>query len=277
MPGTTTLLPLERPGHLLAAGMDGVWESRDGGVRWRPVVNGLPSPANAQLAFDAQGPVLAGMDGVFHLKAVAVAVASSAPEAIETPPGADMGTLVVVALNRPGMAISTLLSTTTIARALLLPKLTVSSDWSRARMLSADHGARSNRGNLRTSWHLGMTACFGACTSSSSYTSFADDISVSSGAGDVVVVGDEVYSASAEGSLAPMAANVAERVTRYRTDVANRITELVLSRHRLIESSGAFRGLPIREQIGHELDIAESNARLDIYTNGYFTRVLEGS
>ena len=92
-----------------------------------------------------------------------------------------------------------------------------------------------------------------------------------------MVVGDEVYSASAEGSLAPMAANVAERVTRYRTDVANRITELVIARHRLLESSGGFRGLPLREQIGHELDIAESNARLDVYTNGYFTRVLEGS
>jgi hypothetical protein len=277
MPGTVSLLPLERPGHILAAGMDGVWESQDGGMRWRPVVNGLPSPANTQLAVDTQGPVLAGLDGIFYLAAAAADAALAPPEAIKVPPGADMGALVVVALNRPGMAMSTLLGKASIARALLLPKLTISSDWSRARMLSADHVARSNRGHLRTSWRLGMTACFGACTTASSYHSYSSDIGDASGAGDVVVVGDEVYSASAEGSLAPMAANVAERVTRYRTDVANRITELVIARHRLLESSGGFRGLPLREQIGHELDIAESNARLDVYTNGYFTRVLEGS
>ena len=74
-----------------------------------------------------------------------------------------------------------------------------------------------------------------------------------------------------------MAANVAERVTRYRTDVANRITELVLARHRLLDAWSVVQTLTLREQVAHELDVAESTARLDVYTNGYFSRVLEGS
>jgi hypothetical protein len=273
--GTTVLLPLAGPGHLLAAGVDGVWESRDGGMRWRPVANGLPSPANTHLAMSDQGPMLGGKDGVFQLKTTAGSFEATALERVEITPGAEMGTLVVVALNRPGMVMGTLLTQGAIARSLLLPKLTVSGDWSESRMLSADFDGRSNRGHVRRSWHLGLSACFGACSTGASYGGYSD--AAGSGGEDLAVVGGEVYSASNEGSLAPMAANVAERVTRYRTDVANRITELVIARYRLLESSPSFAVLSLQDQVGHELDVAESIARLDVYTNGYFSRVLEGS
>lgn len=279
LPGTVSLLALDSPGHLLAAGIDGVWESRDGGMRWRPVVNGLPSAANFRLQMGSNGPVVGGLDGVFSLTVADVKSATEAPQAIETPDGADMASLVVVALNRPGMVMSDVLVRGSIARSLLLPKLTISSKWSQQRMMSADYGARSNRGHFRSSWDLGLTACFGACTSGSSFVSFTDDVVFDSGGSyaEVAVVGDEVYSAAGEGSLAPMAANVAERVTRYRTDVSGRITELVIARHRLLEAGGIVKALSLKAQITHELDLAESSARLDVYTNGYFTRVLEGS
>ena len=277
--GTRSLLPLASPGHLLAAGVDGVWESRDGGMRWRPIVNGLPSPANHWLTEDQKGPVLGGIDGVFHLtKAAPVAV--TPPEKVqETPDGADMGSLTVVALNRPGMAMSEIVTRGAIARSLLLPKLTIRGRWTQDRMLSADYGARSNDGHYRTGWNLGLTACFGGCNSSSGYSSYIEDVGIEAAqsSGTVAVVGDEVYNTSGEGSLAPMAANVAERVTRYRTDVANRVTELVLARHRLLEARPVVQTLTLREQVSHELDVAESTARLDVYTNGYFSRVLEGS
>ena len=277
--GTRSLLPLSSPGHLLAAGVDGVWESRDGGMRWRPVVNGLPSPANHWLTEDANGPVLGGIDGVFHLtKAAPVAITQPA-EAQRTPEGADMGSLTVIALNRPGMAMSEIVTRGAIARSLLLPKLTVRGRWNQDRMLSADYGARSNDGHYRTSWSLGLTACFGGCNSTSGYSSYIEDVGMEAAqsSGSVAVVGDEVYNTSGEGSLAPMAANVAERVTRYRTDVANRVTELVLARHRLLEARPVVQTLSLREQVAHQLDVAESTARLDVYTNGYFSRVLEGS
>ena len=91
------------------------------------------------------------------------------------------------------------------------------------------------------------------------------------------MVGDEIYDTAGEGSLAPMAANVAERVTRYRTDVANRVSELVLARHRLLEAGQFVSVLSLKEQVAHRLDVQESVARIDVYTNGYFSRVLEGS
>jgi len=277
--GTRSLLPLSSPGHLLAAGVDGVWESRDGGMRWRPIVNGLPSPSNHWLGQDQNGPVLGGIDGVFHLtKAAAISI--DEPEDVrQTPEGADMGSLTVIALNRPGMAMSEIMTRGAIARSLLLPKLTVRGRWNQDRMLSADYGARSNDGHYRTSWSVGLTACFGGCNSSSGYSSYIEDVGIEAAqsSGSVAVVGDEVYNTSGEGSLAPMAANVAERVTRYRTDVANRVTELVLARHRLMEARPVVRTLTLREQVSHELDVAESTARLDVYTNGYFSRVLEGS
>ena len=190
-----------------------------------------------------------------------------------------MGSLTVIALNRPGMAMSEIVTRGAIARSLLLPKLTVRGRWNQDRMLSADYGARSNHGHYRTSWSLGLTACFGGCNSSSGYSSYIEDVGMEAAqsSGSVAVVGDEVYDTSGEGSLAPMAANVAERVTRYRTDVANRVTELVLARHRLLEARPVVQTLSLREQVAHQLDVAESTARLDVYTNGYFSRVLEGS
>jgi len=197
-----------------------------------------------------------------------------------------MGTLTVVALNRPGMAMSDIVTQGTIARALLLPKLTIRGDWYQQRMLRADYDWRngpdsppsgSNNGHFRTGWSVGVAACFGGCGSTQGLDSYEDVDEWSQASEQMAVVGDEVYNADGEGSLAPMAANVAERVTRYRTDVANRITELVIARHRLIEARAVVQNLSLKEQVSHELDISESTARLDVYTNGYFSRVLEGS
>ena len=119
----------------------------------------------------------------------------------------------------------------------------------------------------------------GSCAGSSSQA--VADMAVSGDDGalyeSVTVVGDEVYSIAEAGSLAPMAANVSERVTRYRTDIAGVVGELALVRLRLIDAGATVGALSLREQVNHQLDVLEATARLDVYTNGYLSRVLEGS
>lgn len=280
--GTTRLLPLEHAGHLLAGGVDGVWESTDGGMRWRPIVAGLPSPDNDALVHGTDGPIVAGLDGVFGLQNAemeAVAVATDDVEVLRV----DMSDLVRVSLDRPGMAMREILTQGAVMRSMLLPKFSVDGRMTEQHMLSADHEARTNRGSERIGWTVGMTMCFGPCSSVSGFSSLDVDAALElaeSGVtelSELAVVGDEVYVADTSGSLTPMAANVAERMTRYRSEVANRVSELVLSRHRLIEARGVVQTLSLREQVGHELDILESTARIDVYTNGYFTRVQSGT
>jgi len=275
LPGTVSLLALDNPGHVLAAGLDGVWESTDGGTKWRPLANGLPSPANHLLV---DGPFVGGIDGLYELKRAEYTdflAVETAPVAVE---GADVGTLVAKALMRPGMDMSQVLTRGSIARSLLFPKLQLSGKMNRNRYISGDYDARANKGSSQRSWSFSAVACFGACSGGSSYSGSPADVASSGGSTDgVAVVGDEVYGVNEAGSLAPMAANVSERVTRYRTDVAGVVSELAIVRHRLIEASSLVRTLSLREQVTHELDVLESAARLDVYTNGYFSRVLDGS
>jgi hypothetical protein len=276
LPGTVSLLALGNPGHVLAAGLDGVWESTDGGTKWRPLANGLPSPANHLLV---DGPFVGGVDGLYELKRAKYndfLAVETVPDAVE---GADVGTLVAKALMRPGMDMSQVLARGSIARSLLFPKLQLSGKMNRSRYISGDYDARANKGASQRSWSFSAVACFGACSGGSGYSgSPVDMASGSDGMADgVAVVGDEVYGVNEAGSLAPMAANVSERVTRYRTDVAGVVSELAIVRHRLIEASSLVRTLSLREQVTHELDVLESAARLDVYTNGYFSRVLDGS
>ena len=276
LPGTVSLLALDAPGHVLAAGLDGVWESNDGGTRWRPLANGLPSPANHVLL---EGPFVAGVDGLFELRRASGPPPTDSMAAPHIPKGADVGTLVATALKRPGMDMSNVLTESSIAKAMLLPTLQITGNTTKMRYISGDYDARSNKGSSHRSWSFGVTACFGACSSASSQSSAPIESIVDSGSlyDAVTVVGDEVYSVNESGSLAPMAANVSERVTRYRTDVAGVVGELAMVRQRLIDAFGLVQTLSLREQVKHELDVLESSARLDVYTNGYFSRVIEGS
>ncbi len=276
LPGTVSLLALEAPGHLLAAGLDGVWESSDGGMRWRPLANGLPSPSNHLLL---PGPFVAGADGLFRLEAAEYAADAPIELVSDTVEGTDVGTLVATALNRPGMDLDNVLTHGSIARSYLFPTLQITGKATRNRYLSADYDARSNKGSSQRSWSMAVTACFGACYSASGQTSSSIESVVDGSVSydSVAVVGDEVYGANESGSLAPMAANVSERLTRYRTNVSSVVGELAQVRHRLVEASSTVRTLSLLQQVNHELDVLESTARIDVYTNGYFSRVLEGS
>jgi hypothetical protein len=286
--GTDSLLTLSRAGHLLSGGSDGVWESQDGGVRWQRLARGLLDSKVNALALAPDGVLMAGPGGVFVLRRTSGMEVEIDLEALRLIHAqvADMGELVDAALRRPGLATTNVLSRRRLVASMLLPKLTLSSKWVRYRTISADHEAKSNKGAIQTGWSIGVTACFGNCSSLTAFSELdvegvADnlgmEVSELAESTDVTVIGDEVYAGDEAGSLAPVAANVAQRLTRYRSEIANRVTELAVSRRRLVDARFEIAELSLRDQVAHELDIQEAAARLDVYTNGYFTRVLEGS
>jgi len=282
--GTRVTLPLDAPGHVLSAGRDGVWESLDGGIQWRPLARGLPYPRVATAVRGTQGILVGGSDGVFVLRRAVLTpeadlVGASRAHEKEPP----MGELVEAALRRPGMRIDSVLTHQNLIASMMLPKLTLTGRWDRYRYITADHEAKTNKGGRHHGWFVGATACFGNCASSVGFSdvdvaSLAEDYGVDiQSLPELAVVGDEVYVADSAGSLAPVAANVAERLTQYRSEVASRVSELTLSRRRLVDARADVRALSLKDQAAHELRIMESAARIDVYTNGYFTRVLEGS
>ncbi len=281
--GTRSLTPLDAAGHVLAAGVDGVWESLDGGILWRPLARGLPHPRVATMVPTSRGVLIGGPEGVFALRRADRAterelVTMKEARKADVP----MGALVEAALRRPGMRLGNILTQRHLVTSMLLPKLTLTGRMDRYRYITAAHEARSNKGGLHRSWFVGATACFGNCVSTVSFSdtdvsSLADDYGVDvQSLPELAVVGGEVYVADNVGSLAPVAANVAERLTQYRSDVASRVSELALSRRRLLDARADMRALSLKDQTAHELRILESAARIDVYTNGYFTRVLEG-
>jgi hypothetical protein len=281
--GTRTIMPLDAAGHVLAAGADGVWESLDGGIQWRPLARGLPDPETMSLVQTPRGILVASAQGVFLLRRAAPEAtedfASAAAALADEPP---MGELVEVALRRPGLRISSVLTQQNFNASMLLPQLTLVGRADRIRYITADHEALTNKGGHRWGWFFGATTCFGNCSSSVSFAdvdavALAEDYGVEiQDLADLAVVGDEVYVADTMGALAPVAANVAERMTQYRSEVANRVSELALARRRLVQARFDVRSLSLKDQAAHELRILESGARLDVYTNGYFTRVLDG-
>ncbi len=280
--GTRTLVALEVAGHVLAAGADGVWESLDGGIQWRPLARGLSHPRVQTMAMSGRGVLVGGPDGAFLLQRAEPSseedlVRMSQAHQAEPP----MGELVEVALRRPGLRLANVLTHRTLMASMVLPKLTLTGRLDRFRYITADHEARSNDGGLHKSWFVGAVACFGNCSSSVAFSdtdvvALAEEYGVDvRGLPELAVVGDEVYVADSAGALAPAAANVAERLTQYRSEVASRVSELALSRRRLVQARSDVQGLSLKDQAAHELRIQESAARIDVYTNGYFTRVLE--
>jgi len=281
--GTRVLVPLDAAGHVLAAGVDGVWESMDGGILWHPIARGMSHPRVTSMIRTSGGVLAAGPEGVFRLlradqAAVEDLTAASEAHAAEPP----MGELVEVALRRPGLAIDQVLAQQSRALSMFLPKLQITGRWNRYRYITAEHEAQTNKGGVAHGWFVGTTACFGNCSSSVSFSD-VDAVALAEDYGvdiqelpELAVVGDEVYVADSAGALAPVAANVAERLTQYRSQVASRVSELTISRRRLLEARPDMRALSLKEQAAHELRIQEAAARIDVYTNGYFTRVLEG-
>lgn len=285
LPGTLRLNVLREPGHLLSAGKDGVWESLDGGVRWAPLADGLSDPMVWDIVDGPFGAMLAGNRGVLRLARRPEREAASASTA---PVGPPLGDVLGVALRRAGVAMEPLLASRTIARLGLMPRLRLGAQADHLQNLEADWSRGRTTLDRNFNWTFAGELCFGGCVDTysaydfdSSYEydpDYAEDLDYEDVAdSDVFVMEGEVYSYEESGSFGPAAANVVERIARRRTDVSTTVAELYLARRQLIASQASSAALPLREQVSLAVEIAELTARLDVYTDGYFTSALNGS
>ena len=298
LPGTSDVLKLPEPGHLLAAGSDGVWESEDGGVRWRPVVAGLSSPRQVALALAGRTPVVSGDRGIYRLerRANLAEPASTEPPApkvvVDTPP---LEAVVGAALHRPGMRDETVRRRRTLLGPAFVPSVAIAARLDRDNSLDPHFLDEYTHEGFENDWSFALTLSWGG-------SAFADSVEYSADAAayyaetegyattdteaygydydhaPVEVVDGEVYiDDGTAASLSPRLANVAEDLAELRTDVAGRVVEIYLSRERLIAERDRATQMGLRDELALALLIDELTARLDVYTDGYFSSALTPS
>jgi len=269
MKGVGRVIAMERPGHLLAAGTDGVWESIDGGIRWQRLAEGLPGPEVSSLVWSQNEEfVLAGPYGVFRLTRIGALPlrAPSPKQAANVPPLSlvmDWSTRRVGGNLRPAMV------TRAMTMRMYAPRLRIQGELERDRSLSADLLAKGNSGDSDLDWKVMSELCFGNCDSVSWVTDSVENTF------DVMVIDGDVYNSDNVGAFAPAAASVVEKLSQYRTTTAEHVAELYFSRMRLESARAGVEGLSLKERVEHELGVQEVTAHIDIFTDGLFSRALE--
>jgi len=239
---------------------------------------GLPTGNAAEQAavvVGPDGPITAGPRGVYRVVRV-VLTAPGGVAAVQRPEVLPpVGELVMVALRRTGVDIEPLLLQRAMLRSLLAPQLGLEGSLTQRHDLHADIPGAANTGSSAQVWIIRLDLCFGACGSSSSTiaTDAADYIADDS---QFVVIEGEAYLADDVGSYSAASANVAERISKYRSDIAQTVSGLYYSRQRLTRERAGISGLPLREQVDHEIGIQEVTARLDAWTDGYFSQAIDG-
>lgn len=269
--GTRVLVALPGAGRVMAAGSDGVWESTDGGVRWRPVVSGLPGPEQRALVLDAEAPFLGGMYGVFRLGRGVLEPEAEAPRRVELP---GLGELVAVSLRRGGVSYDPVLIQRSVVRSLATPTLNTFARLERSRMRQADFVDLETFQVEESDWSFGVTVCFGACTTLVGAVSEVAVADVEQVVPELVAIGDEVFDLNDVGSYSAAAANTVSDLTRYRGFLSESLTELYHTRLRLETQRGSLRTLPLREQALYVLSVEETDAQIDAFTDGYYHRAL---
>jgi hypothetical protein len=174
-----------------------------------------------------------------------------ADDAPELPPFA---AVLDRALARGGAASSAALARG-VARARFLPRLTILGG--RERRLSDDAALRTEA----TRWRFEIRFCFGACG-----TNLAIDDLDGEYAPDLMVTAGEVVELDDRGEYASSASRVLEAATAHQLTVATLLAELYARRAAL----GAQRGRTLLDETRRVLDVAEIDARLDLYTDGWF-------
>ena len=286
MPGLRGMAQLEGQGHVLIWGNDGVWESMDGGVTWRPIYEGLRDPDIRDVVVVGAQPVAAASRTLWRLGLGGVTESAASGRRQRSPLASSeielLGFLVDTATRRKGLDISTLNPASLSAKA-FLPMV----------MLTGGYGARRARSSaLLTSqttegsngdWSFGAVLCFGGCSSSVVYD-IADAVDGSVGVvdtqgletmgldemprriDDLYAIGDELVG---EGSEALAATNTAQTMRKYRQQVSDQVAGAWSTIQRLDHTP-----VPPSLQSGVDriLDIEEAEARLDLYTDGAYTR-----
>lgn len=270
--GTTELRSLGRPGALLAVGALGVWESIDGGVTWAPLAEQLPSPDALDLFVDERGVLVAGKFGLYRL-ARGAAEAPEAPESlgvrIVLPP---LSEVVTRALHRPGLDISDLSVGRKVVLARLTPVLDLQVNYADKLNRRTDYLDQFTTEVEDHNWTGSVKLCWGRCGST---TEVLYDVEVdASDLSSLGVVGGEVYDFSTDDAVPAAAANAAAKAVSYRTSVADIVSRAWFARHALGVEAEGLDTMTLAQRIDHTLRVAEADARLDLYTDGWFTRAL---
>lgn len=283
LPGLRDIAALPQPGQILVTGGDGAWETVDGGLTWQPISTGLPGPDTASLAVLGELVLLGGHDGVFQLGRAPTPEAQARVIAAAPPPvGPPLHEVVGHALERPGLDLDVLTVSGRLVAATLMPRL----------QIGVEHRVSRYRDTLFDSlltseYRLPETTaevllCWGACAGVDATTDYDSDgydvttetLELEDVTDELAVVGGQVYDMSDVGALSSATANIAQRATTYRTDVARLVSDAWISRNRLVAEAGSLGALPLREQLSHALLIDELSARIDLYTDGWYSRSL---
>ena len=273
--GSLRLLALGTPGRLMVAGEDGAWESVDGGTTWQPLNLGLDDPLVLGLRLDGATPVIAGAQGVLRLgRAPEEADREDAEAALRIPP---LGDVITRALGRPGLEIDAFNVSGRLIAARFLPELRLGlrhdDEFNRKADLDPDNPETTE--DTDKDWIWSVRLCWGLCAGSLGVVTSSSYDSSSSYA-DYGVVGGEVYDFSSDAAVPAAAANVSQRGMEYRNSVADIVTKAWFVRRQLAIEAASVRNLPLQDQLTHHLRVEEVEARLDLYTDGWYARAAHG-
>lgn len=270
LPDTENLV-LAGGGQLLAATSDGVWESVDGGVVWRPVSFGLPGPLTKDILAVADGLVVASADGIFLLKPEQQSQAHVAPE-LE---GLPLNTVVGIAVTRPGLdPYSYGIRPGASWSQRLIPNLVVKGNLTDQSALAADFTTPttgSNSAALQERWYV---------TAELRWEGFRSDYQssgsgVADGGDAFYVVQGSVLSTTDPNAIPVAAANVQTAGLKYQQNLTRQVVDLYNARMKLVSERADLPPDDLRTQTLHELKILETTALLDAYTDGAYSAALQ--
>lgn len=263
-----TLISTARPSHVIAAGADGVWESGDGGFRWRPLARGLKGPEVNALQPLGTGLLLASPMGIYQLKEF-----TEAKKVEKEIQQIDLDALVFRAMHRNGMdpRDSGVRSSFSGVRK-LLPELTLDGQLLRRSMLSADYFDLSNQSDIDSDWRISIGLRWGKGGAGSDPAN--NEVS---GFGDLFyVLGDRLYSTDNPEALQSATSRVLVNSTDYRLEVRQRLSSLYFAHWRLVRQSAPDGANDLRSAVLFQLDVQELTAWIDAYTDGSFSLALLG-
>ncbi len=282
MPGTRALSRIATTGQLILGGSDGAWESLDGGLTWSPLPLGLADPDLQSVATWFDVVLAAGPRGVQQLGRRASqadpAATGEAEGALRPRRDPPLAKVVGQALERKGLDLDDMTLGNTVILTQFMPRLVVDGYYGISRYRDTVYDSLRTSEGKDPDYGFEVALCWGACSGTySSYDVSDDPYDVAVEASELAVeelavIDGEVYDLSDEGSLPSVAANIAQRASTYRTEVAQVVTAAWGTRQSLLAESAQMASLPLGEQVTHLLLLDELDARLDAYTDGWFTR-----
>ncbi len=233
-------LALLAPGHVIASGTDGPAETLDDGSSWAPIVSGLTTRALGALVSVSGQMFAAGPDGLARLEPRGAPLAMAAP-------WIPVDALVDAALQRSGI-VQTALGNRQLAG--LLPNVGII-------FYQELSDGRSGRADPAENFTDRKPVSYAKVVAQWEYGRTRQNV-------DFDPYIDDTYT---DGTVA---SNIGFQVSRneHVWDVAREVRDLYHARQTLVLERGVLRDAGLIERVRLELDILETEARLDALTGG---------